>query len=121
MSEVVNRAGPFDLVAVVSAHGVSERSGWRRALATFTASPTSAGQWDDAPDGIFILSGAGLQPGNLATDAHIADVMPTLLYAMGMPVGDDLDGRVLTGAFDSAFLARQPLSFVPTYEVAPSP
>ncbi|MEO8504211.1 MAG: alkaline phosphatase family protein [Acidobacteriota bacterium] len=121
MSEVVSRAGPFDFIAVVSAHGVSARSGWRRALATFTSSPTSTGQWDDAPDGLFILSGAGLQPGNLATDAHVADVMPTLLYAMGMPVGDDLDGRVLTGAFDSAFLARQALSFVPTYEVAPSP
>jgi hypothetical protein len=42
--------------------------------------------------------------------------MPTALYAMGLPIARDLDGRVLTGAFASGFLARQPLTFIPSYE-----
>ena len=40
----------------------------------------------------------------------------TLLYSVGLPIARDLDGRVLTAAFESAFLARQPLTFVPSYE-----
>ena len=33
-----------------------------------------------------------------------------------MPVARDLDGQVLTAAFDRAYLANQPLTFFPSYE-----
>ena len=42
--------------------------------------------------------------------------MPTLVYGMRFPVARDLDGRVLVSAFEPAFLARTPLTFVPSYE-----
>jgi len=42
--------------------------------------------------------------------------VPTLLYALGLPSARDFDGRVLTEAFTPAFLARRPLTFVPSYE-----
>ena len=37
------------------------------------------------------------------------DVAPTILYAMGIPVPDDMDGRVLTDIFSDAFLSERPL------------
>jgi hypothetical protein len=57
-----------------------------------------------------------VRAGSFVGEAGIADVAPTLLYALGLPVGRDMDGRALTGAFEPAFLAGHPLSFVPSYE-----
>ncbi len=42
--------------------------------------------------------------------------MPTVLYGLHFPIAGDLDGRVLTAAFEASFLARNPLTFVPSYE-----
>ncbi len=48
------------------------------------------------------------------------DVAPTLMYALHLPVARDLDGQVLTPAFAKSFLARHPLTFLPTYETLPA-
>jgi len=117
VQQVVARGG-FDLVAVVSAHGVNGLSGWRRGLALLAADRSLAGRTDDAPDGLLLLAGPGVRSGSMIANARIIDVAPTLLYALGMPIADDLDGRVLTDAFSEDFLARQALSFLPTYEQA---
>jgi hypothetical protein len=69
-----------------------------------------------APDGLLLLAGEGIEAGELLDRAALVDVMPTLLYAMGLPIARDLDGEVLTGAFENAFLARGPLTFVPSYD-----
>ena len=65
--------------------------------------------------GLFLL-GDGIQPNKYLEDASVLDVMPTLLYAAGCPIGRDLDGRVLIAAFQNSFLAQTPLTFVPSYE-----
>ena len=48
--------------------------------------------------------------------AYVVDVVPTVLFAAGLPVARDMDGRVLTDAFDDDFLRRSPLSVIQTYE-----
>ena len=65
---------------------------------------------------MLLLTGRGIEAGTFLNAAELVDVLPTLLYALGLPIARDLDGRVLTGAFSSGFLARQPLTFVPSYE-----
>lgn len=112
----VLRRERFDLVAVVSAHGVNAPSNAQRALALLAADRSLAGRTDDAPDGMLLLAGRGVRASYLLGTARLVDVVPTLLYALGLPVADDLDGRVLTDAFTEDFLAQQPLSFLPTYE-----
>lgn len=74
------------------------------------------GTIEGAPDGVLILYGAGTRPGALLTGARLVDLAPTLLYALGFPVARDLDGRVLTDAFDKAFVATHPVTFFPSYE-----
>jgi predicted AlkP superfamily phosphohydrolase/phosphomutase len=62
------------------------------------------------PDGILILAGAGARAGMRLEEASILDLAPTILHAMGVPVPDELDGRVLQEAFDDASRLAQPIA-----------
>jgi predicted AlkP superfamily phosphohydrolase/phosphomutase len=104
------------LLAVVSAHGTAAASGWRRIGAEISSRRSLAGHFSPAPDGILLLYGEGIRPGQRLADARLVDVVPTLLYGLGLPVARDLDGQVLLQAFEASYLARHPLTFVPTYE-----
>ncbi len=114
-----SRLGERRLLAVVSAYGFAAPSGIDRLWRTVTGRGVE-GLDAGAPDGLLLLAGEGIQAGKLLDRAELVDAMPTLLYAMGFPIARDLDGEVLTGAFESAFLARHPLSFVPSYETLAS-
>ena len=37
------------------------------------------------------------------------DIAPTILYAMGLPVPRDMDGKVLTAMFDQRYLDANPI------------
>lgn len=103
------------ILAVVSAYGFEAPEGWRRVRALITGRRTN-GLYQQAPDGLFVMLGDGVRQGEFLEDVQLVDIMPTLLYSMGLPIARDLDGRVLTGAFSSSFLARHPLTVVPSYE-----
>ena len=47
--------------------------------------------------------------------ATIADVAPTVLYALGLPAARDLSGRPLTELFNEVFVERHPVRMVDTY------
>lgn len=117
LGQIWLRADGPRILAVVSAYGTESRQDplQRERIAL-------GGQFGGAPDGVLLLYGEGIQPGALLTGARLVDVAPTLLYAMGLPVAQDLDGQVLRAAFDKGFLARNPLTILPSYEgLAKSP
>jgi predicted AlkP superfamily phosphohydrolase/phosphomutase len=66
--------------------------------------------------GIVGLMGKGVRKGSHIVDAEIMDITPTILYALGLPVGRDMRGRVLTEGFDVECLEHRPVHFIPTYE-----
>jgi hypothetical protein len=103
------------LLAVVSAYGVASRGG-SRVWGQVAPGAALGGEFQGGPDGALLLYGEGIRPGALLTGARLVDVAPTLLYGLGFPVARDLDGQVLTAAFDKSFLRRNPLSFFPSYE-----
>jgi hypothetical protein len=115
LGELTRQAGPGALVAVVSAFGVDGPGRWQR-VRGLTPQARIEGNFDDGPDGVLLLYGEGVRAGALLPRARIVDVAPTLLYGMGLPVARDLDGRALTEAFTTEFLAAHPLNFVPSYE-----
>jgi predicted AlkP superfamily phosphohydrolase/phosphomutase len=52
------------------------------------------------PDGVFLAGGPGIEAGVQPDGATVVDVLPTLLHAVDEPVGESMDGRVLTEVFD---------------------
>jgi len=67
-------------------------------------------------NGIIGFMGKGVRKGGEILDADVLDITPTILYALGLEVGRDMDGRVLTDAFEHGFLKSNPVSFVSTYD-----
>ena len=50
------------------------------------------GQHDNAPDGIFMITGPGVKAGLSLEKFDYLDLTPTLLSILGVPVADDMDG-----------------------------
>ena len=69
------------------------------------------------PDGIFIALGPGVRPGARLPEQNIEDVLPTLLYALHLPIPTTLDGHLIKTSFDPIFLAQHP----PIYNHEPPP
>jgi predicted AlkP superfamily phosphohydrolase/phosphomutase len=66
-------------------------------------------------NGFIILHGRPFRP-HVISQAHVLDIAPTILYLEGLPVAQDMDGKVLVEAFHPEFLRRNPLTFRATYE-----
>jgi predicted AlkP superfamily phosphohydrolase/phosphomutase len=61
------------------------------------------------PDGIVLLRGANVKRGVEVQGASILDVVPTILYLSGMPIGDEVDGTpILAAATDEYRVAQAP-------------
>jgi hypothetical protein len=69
-----------------------------------------------ADDGLLILSGGGVISRNLFSEVEVVDVVPTLLFAAGLPIARDMDGRIITEAFTDEFVRTNPISMIQSYE-----
>jgi predicted AlkP superfamily phosphohydrolase/phosphomutase len=59
--------------------------------------------------GIFIITGPDCKRGVQLDEIQIADILPTALYQMGVPLPDDLDGQAIGQVFQEEFLKANPL------------
>ena len=67
-------------------------------------------------DGFVLIAGPGAAHRENPAPARVVDVVPTVLFAAGLPVGRDMDGRILTESFTDEVLRRQSLSAIQTYD-----
>mgnify|MGYP000327284610 CR=1 FL=1 len=67
-------------------------------------------------NGIFLAYGPGLKKGQ-RIDVKIYDIAPTILHIFGLPIPNDIDGRVLIEIFeeDSEFAKREPRYVDPSH------
>lgn len=63
------------------------------------------------PDGIIIFKGRNIRKGARLEGARVIDVMPTSLYLSGMPIPEDVDGRVLNEIIEEGFIKRNPVHY----------
>jgi predicted AlkP superfamily phosphohydrolase/phosphomutase len=72
----------------------------------------TSGEWTGthAMQGIVCLHGPPFQKGQKLEKAEIIDLAPTLLYLLGVPIPEDMDGRVLLEAFTTEFMAGRAVS-----------
>jgi hypothetical protein len=120
IDEAVGRAmatlGPDDLLLVVSGYGMRPLSLTRRLLEKAIGDPDASGTHDGAPDGFLMAYGASVARGRPVVHGWVVDVVPTLLYFLGLPVGRDMDGYARTDIFQRAFTEERPITFIPTYD-----
>jgi len=74
------------------------------------------GSHDFCFNGIFIACGPDIKKGK-RVDAKIYDIAPTILHIFGLPIPNDMDGRVLMEIFksDSEIAKRRPVYVEPSY------
>jgi predicted AlkP superfamily phosphohydrolase/phosphomutase len=66
------------------------------------------------PLGMFALSGPAIPARGSLPEVQIVDATPTLLWLLGLPIPDDIDGRMLSAFVDPASLAHVPPVFTHT-------
>ncbi len=96
LGKLVQAAGNNAAVLVVSGHGVA-----RHTAAAARAGPGDNEAWKSA-QGVFAACGPGWAGDALVVGATVLDVAPTVLTWFGLPIGDDMEGRVLVEGFAQA-------------------
>jgi len=65
------------------------------------------------PDGVLIARGNGIRAGTTLSPTHLLDIAPTALYALGVPIPEDLEGTVIQEMFTQEFRNDAPVEFGP--------
>ena len=69
-------------------------------------------------DGLLLAYGHNVE--NIKTNADIYDIVPTILYCLGLPIPKDIDGRVLTEVMNPEFVVKNKIRFETSTEYNPS-
>lgn len=120
MDEMIGRAiatlGPDDLLLVVSGFGMEPLSLSKRLIERVIGDPDVSGTHEAAPDGFLMAYGASVARGRQQVRASVLDIVPTILYFLGLPIGRDMDGYARTDVFQPSFTGERPITFIPTYD-----
>ena len=68
------------------------------------------------PHGVVLMKGPHVKKSYQIRQAHIYDVLPTILYLLNLPLAEDMDGKILTEVFEDDFLRKNPPKRIKTYE-----
>ena len=68
------------------------------------------------PEGFFIMAGGPVERRRERGRISIYDIAPTVLALLGVPVPDDMDGRVAVEMLPGELWAEHPVRNVPSYE-----
>jgi hypothetical protein len=106
---------PNDILLVVSGFSMVPVPWAKREAARLLGLPDPSGTHEAAPDGFLIAYGGNVARGQFQRGA-IVDLAPTVLYALGLPVGRDMDGFARTDLFLSSYTVEHPISYIATHE-----
>jgi len=96
LERLLELAGEDATIILLSDHGFHSDHFRLRDMPKYNAAPAL----EHNPFGVFVMSGPGIKKDERIYGATLLDVTPTLLVAMGLPVGSDMDGKVLASAFE---------------------
>ncbi len=113
LGTLLHIAGKDATVMLVSDHGFHSDDLRPRGISKVPAGP--ADQHRDL--GIFALKGPGIRQDERIYGASLLDITPTLLHLFNLPIGQDMEGRVLVECFESPGT----IVTVPTWEEVDGP
>lgn len=111
LARLIQIAGDEASIVLVSANGFE--SGNRRPERT-NAGFRLPELWA-RDQGILCVCGTGVRRDELVRGASVLDVAPTILALLGLPLGEDMDGKVLLDVFDD----MPPIQRIATWEATP--
>jgi predicted AlkP superfamily phosphohydrolase/phosphomutase/tetratricopeptide (TPR) repeat protein len=111
LQSLLDLAGPDATVVIVSDHGFHSDHLRPRGIPMEPAGPAV----QHRQFGIFCMRGDHVKHDERIYGATLLDVTPTILTLFGLPVGEDMDGRVLVQAFDEP----PAINRIPSWESEP--
>jgi len=108
LGRLLQLVGPNTSVVLVSDHGFHSDHLRPRSIPSDPLGP--AVQHRD--HGVLVMAGPALRHDERIYGATLLDVAPTVLTLLGLPVGQDMPGKVLTDAFETP----PPIASVPSWE-----
>jgi hypothetical protein len=119
VGRAMERAGPDAVLFVTSSHGISPVPLAERLVSALLGAGRPSGTHADAPGGFLFARGPDMEPARLFGKGSLADVVPTALYALNLPLARDLDGAILAGVFTARYTFAHPVTVLRSYETAP--
>lgn len=108
LGRLLQLAGPDCTVILLSDHGF--KSG--RLRQKQTPNEPAGPAFHHREVGIFCAKGPHIKKDEIVYGASLLDITPTILYLLGLPVGEDMDGRPLTEIFSR----QTPIETIPSWE-----
>ena len=105
---LLQKAGPDTTVILVSDHGF--HSDHLRPKFTPRV-PAGITVWH-RDQGVLLAKGPDIKPDSQVYGSRLLDIAPTILHAFDLPVGNDMEGRVLTELFEN----NTSVQSIPTWE-----
>lgn len=110
LGEILEAAGPDALVVVCSDHGMKR-------VDFIGQDSTHSGEHRlSKPPGVLVMAGPHIKAGSRVEVAVVTDLVPTILYLSGLPVGADMDGKVLIDAIEPAYLEANPVRKIKSWD-----
>jgi predicted AlkP superfamily phosphohydrolase/phosphomutase len=96
LARLIDLAGDETAIVLVSGNGFESAD--RRPERTDTGFKKPSAWFTH--QGIVCMRGPGIRKDELIRGANIADIAPTVLTLLGLPVGEDMDGKPILDAFE---------------------
>lgn len=74
------------------------------------------GQHSDKPDGVFVIAGPEVVEGKKISNVHVTEILPTILYLLGLPVADDFAAGPRLDFFNVDYTSERPIQRISSYE-----
>jgi len=105
-----------ELLVVYSAHGIEPLPFWKRLVEWILGNAAITSYHEQAPDGAIFFYGRDINRGKNIEGFRLVDIVPCLLYNLGLPVGKDMDGIVRSSLFRLEFTEENPIFYISSYE-----
>jgi tetratricopeptide (TPR) repeat protein len=111
LQTLLDLAGPDATVIIASDHGFHSDHLRPRGIPVEPAGPAV----QHRPFGVISMKGENIRQDERIYGATLLDITPTILTLFGLPVGEDMDGRVLVQAFEQPPVIKR----IPSWEAEP--
>jgi predicted AlkP superfamily phosphohydrolase/phosphomutase/tetratricopeptide (TPR) repeat protein len=111
LGTLLKKAGDDTTVILMSDHGFHPDHLRPASIPDIPAGPAI----EHRDFGVLAISGPGIKRDERLHGSSLLDVAPTILTMYGLPVGEDMDGKVLS----QAFVQTPRVAFIPSWEEVP--